>query len=70
MTDPVISEWLDNLFDTEIGETRGTIANEKIWLRGSDTPEQEYCHMKNIETLNQYIEVLENLKATAYVGGL
>ena len=62
----MIKEWLNELYDEvtelydeEIKETKAAIANERIWANGADDPT---LHCKNIETLEEYLEVLENLK--------
>ena len=56
---PLIKEWLVEMYNTEIENTKKTISNERIWANGSDNPE---VHLGNIETLEEYIETLEELK--------
>ena len=52
--------WLENLLEEEIKEEIGTIANEKFWLYGSATEEEEFCHSQNIEEHTEYLEVLKS----------
>ena len=42
----------------EIEEVKGTISNERIWEKGYDGDELN-PHTKNIETLAEYLEILE-----------
>ena len=57
-----IQIWVEDMLNNEIHEAQGTIANEHLWGLGSETPEDEMMHSDNIETLREYIEVLETLK--------
>lgn len=44
----------------EIADIKGTISNERIWQKGSDTQEQIDMHEQNIADLEAYLEWLEN----------
>lgn len=60
----IIKEWLIALYDKEIEATKISIENEKIWANGSDDETECSMHLENIERLEKYIEVLEDLKIT------
>lgn len=50
--------WLEQLYQNEIEEVEGAIANERIWgLGGSEFSES------NIAELEEYLETLNELKA-------
>ena len=61
--------WLDNLgeepskevIQEELEESRVSLSNEKIWLAGSDSRDDKFCHSENIADLEEYIEVLEDM---------
>ena len=53
-------EWLEELYQNEIIEVRGTIRNEHLMELGYDG-EEENPHTKNIENLEDYIELLQDL---------
>ena len=55
-------EWLRTMYDREIDEIRGTISNERLWLKGSDTYIGQIIHEENIENLESYLTKLEKLK--------
>lgn len=55
-------EWLYKLYEGEIVETLGTIANERMWERGSPDIDIARMHSENIVELRQYIEILNKLK--------
>ena len=57
----LVKEWLRELYKNEIDETLGTIENERIWSNGADDEEGAEMHERNIESLEEYIEVLQNL---------
>ena len=59
---PTLQEWLNNLYTEAIEEAEQTIRNERIWEKGYDG-EDANPHTENIETLNQYISVLTQLRA-------
>jgi len=58
----IINEWLVKMYDNEIGETKGAISNERAFQKGADGVEID-MHEQNIQTLEEYIEILENLKS-------
>jgi hypothetical protein len=62
--DEIIKEWLTALYDKEIEATKVSIENERIWANGSDDETERFMHLENIERLEKYIEVLEDLKIT------
>lgn len=49
--------------DIEITEVEGTISNERLWQKGSDTKEQILMHEQNIANYIEYIKRLESLKS-------
>lgn len=63
-----VQMWIDNFKRTEglialraeTDDVRGTISNERLWLKGSDTQEQIDMHEQNIADLEAYLEWLEN----------
>jgi hypothetical protein len=56
---PMIKMWLNDLYTTAIEESKTAISNERIWANGGDDAE---FHCGNIDTLEEYIEVLTQLK--------
>lgn len=63
MADELIKEWLKNLIDEEIETEKGTISNERIWGNGASNDAEVSMHQSNIENHEQYIKVLEEIKA-------
>jgi len=62
----IINKWIKDLDKNEdipsvIEEARGTISNERIWLKGSDNEEQIIAHNQNIATLEEYIRRLQEI---------
>lgn len=57
----MIKHWLMELYEREIDDTQGTISNEKLWMLGSETKEQEQMHIDNMATLNEYVATLKTL---------
>lgn len=51
--------WLESLYEKEIEEAKGTIENESMWELGYAGEEPYNPHTENIETLREYISVLE-----------
>ena len=58
---PTVKEWLTNLYTEAIEEAEHTISNERLLEKGYDG-EDTNPHTENIETLNQYISVLTQLR--------
>lgn len=56
----IVKVWLENLYKREIEEAKGTIKNEHLWELGYDG-EEPNPHTENIETLKEYIKVLEEM---------
>ena len=56
-----IKHWLTKLYEKEIEEAQGAISNEKLWMLGSETKEQEQMHIDNMATLNEYVATLKTL---------
>lgn len=54
--------WLEQLYDEEIEEVKGTISNERGFLKGSADAEEMLMHQDNIEELLNYLETLQELK--------
>lgn len=57
-----IKNWLIDLYETEIKETRGNISNIKLWLCGSLTEEEWFEHTQYLEELEEYVTVLTDRK--------
>ena len=58
---PTVQEWLNNLYTEAIEEAEQSLSNERLWEKGYDG---EYNpHTENIETIQQYILVLTQLRA-------
>ena len=57
----IILQWFENIIDQEIDETNGTIANEELWVKGSDTEEQILMRKENIRTNNLYKDFMTKM---------
>ena len=57
----IVKNWLTELYEREIEEALGSISNERIWLMGADTCEEEKMHLDNMANLNEYIATLKTL---------
>lgn len=57
----MIKNWLTELYENEIEETKVAISNENLWILGSETKEEEQMHLDNMENLNEYIVTLKTL---------
>ena len=57
----LVKEWLKEMYKNEIDETVGAIENERMWSNGADDVEAASMHEGNIESLEEYVEVLQNL---------
>lgn len=51
--------WFVELYTKEIEHVKGMLENERVWHKGSATPEQEQIHRENIECLNEYEKQLQ-----------
>lgn len=58
---PTVQEWLNNLYTEAIEEAEQSLSNERLWEKGYDG-EDTNPHTENIETLEQYISVLTQLR--------
>lgn len=54
--------WLLTMLHNEIEEVNGTISNNRIWAKGSDTFEDVSMYEDNIADLEEYKQTLEELK--------
>ena len=59
---PIVREWLDDLFDAAIEEAEAAISNERIWGNGADDDETIDMHNDNAELNEEYIEILKDFK--------
>ena len=59
---PTVQEWLNNLYTEAIEEAEQSLSNERLWEKGYDG-EDYNPHTENIETIQQYILVLTQLRA-------
>lgn len=57
MMDEMIKEWLKQLYENEIEDSRVNIENELLWALGYDG-EEPNPHTENIERLYAYIDIL------------
>ncbi len=58
---PTVQEWLNNLYTEAIEEAEQSLSNERLWEKGYDG-EEDNPHTENIETIQQYISVLTQLR--------
>jgi hypothetical protein len=70
MSDTVLI-WYDDFLETEpsledieneIAEVTGAISNNRLWLLGSKTSQEQRSHESNICDLEEYLEVLKQMK--------
>jgi len=59
--DEMIKLWLEELYRSEIAEAKADIFQEETFASGCPLPADKAMHEENIEELNKYIEVLEEL---------
>lgn len=57
----IIKEWLKQLYEQAIVDTKIDISNNHLWELGYDG-EEPNPHTEAIELLKEYIEVLKELK--------
>ena len=61
-----INIWIDNIKDKditeEINDVKNSITNEELWLKGSDTSEEQSIHLENIANYKEYLHRLEELQ--------
>ena len=60
--DEMVKIWVQNLYNEEIDNATKAISNERLWLKGSTTAEEQNSHIENIRRYEEYIETLEGLK--------
>ena len=58
----MIKNWLTELYEREIEETKGTISNNKFLIYGAANEEEERMFIQNEVDMKEYLEVLEELK--------
>jgi hypothetical protein len=70
MSDTVLI-WYDDFLETEpsledleneIAEVTGTISNNRLWLLGSKTSQEQQSYESNICDLEEYLEILNQMK--------
>ena len=59
----VVKIWLTDLFEREIKDAEVDISNNELWVKGSNTREEELGFLQNIEELKEYKEVLKQMLA-------
>lgn len=65
--DEVVDIWIKNFISegkdpvNELMNIDGTISNERLWLKGSSTPDEEASHERNISQLLQYRDFVNEL---------
>ena len=57
--DEMVKKWVQALYTDEIDNATQAISNEKLWLKGSTTAEEQNSHIENIRRYEEYIETLE-----------
>ena len=55
--------WLTDLFEREIKDAEVDISNNELWVKGSNTREEELGYLQNIEDIKEYKAVLEQMLA-------
>lgn len=55
--------WLTDLFEKEIKDAEVNISNNELWVKGSNTREEELGFLQNIEDIKEYRTVLEQMLA-------
>ena len=60
--DEMVKKWVQALYTDEIDNATKAISNERLWLKGSTTAEEQNSHIENIRRYEEYIETLEGLK--------
>lgn len=53
--------WLAGMVQNEIEQVTGTISNNNLWMRSSETEEEVEMFSENIATLEEYKLVLETI---------
>ena len=56
--DEMVKFWLEQLYEDEIDNVKGSISNEHLWELGYDG-EEPNPHSENIVRLMEYLEILE-----------
>lgn len=59
---PMSKIWLLTMLEREIAETEGTISNETLWSEAGATEEDSQMHEGNIADLEEYKELLIEIK--------
>ena len=59
----VVKIWLTDLFEREIKDAEVDISNNELWVKGSNTREEELGFLQNIEDIKEYKAVLEQMLA-------
>lgn len=59
----VVKIWLTDLFEREIKDAEVYISNNELWVKGSNTREEELGFLQNIEDIKEYKAVLEQMLA-------
>lgn len=63
----LIRYWLETLIDGEIKEELGAISNERFWQKGSSSDAEIAMREDNIQTHEEYLEILKDIKKQ-YIG--
>ena len=58
----LIRYWLETLIDGEIKEELGAISNERFWQKGSSSDAEIAMREDNIQTHEEYLEILKDIK--------
>lgn len=58
----MVKIWLAELFHNEIEQVNGTISNNRLWLHSSENDEEAEMFMQNIESLEEYKQILLDMK--------
>lgn len=58
----MIKYWLIQLYDEAIEEQKESIKNNHLWILGAATKEEKMMFIQNEKDMQEYIEVLTELK--------
>ena len=59
----IVKIWLTDLFEREIKDAEVDISNNELWVKGSNTREEELGYLQNIEDIKEYKAVLKQMLA-------
>lgn len=60
-TDEFAVCWFQQMIEDEIDDVNGSIANNELWLKGTDNEEEQMMYAGNIESYKEYKSRLEDV---------